>query len=55
MVNIDHTCEFVAVCRMPTKQGLRCDLQMTEPSPSLESSLEQHEGSDRRQLTLRVV
>ena len=33
----------------------RCDLQMTDPSPSLESFLEQHERGDRRQLTLRLV
>jgi hypothetical protein len=33
----------------------RCDLQMTDPSPSLESFLEQHERGDRLQLTLRLV
>jgi hypothetical protein len=33
----------------------RCDLQRTDPSPSLESFLEQHERVDRRQLTLWLV
>jgi hypothetical protein len=33
----------------------RCDLQRTDPPPSLESFLEHHERSDRRQLTLRLV
>jgi hypothetical protein len=33
----------------------RCDLQMTDPSPSLESFLAHHECGDRRQLTLRLV
>jgi hypothetical protein len=33
----------------------RCDLQRTDPSPSLESFLEEHECGDRRQLTLRLV
>jgi hypothetical protein len=33
----------------------RCDLQMTDPSPSLESFLGHHERGDRRQLTLRLV
>ena len=33
----------------------RCDLRMTDPSPSLESFLAHHECGDRRQLTLRLV
>lgn len=33
----------------------RCELQMTDPSPSLESFLGHHERGDRRQLTLRLV
>jgi hypothetical protein len=33
----------------------RCDLQMTDPPFCLEEFLEQHERSDRRQLTLRLV
>jgi hypothetical protein len=33
----------------------RCDLRMTDPSPRLESFIEQHERGDRRQLTLRLV
>src|SRR4030095_568372 len=33
----------------------RCDLQRIDPSPGLEGFLEQHERSDWRQLTLRLV
>jgi hypothetical protein len=33
----------------------RCDLQMTDPPPSLQSFLEKHERGDRRQLTLGLV
>jgi hypothetical protein len=33
----------------------RCDLQMRELPVSLSDFVERHEGSDRRQLTLRLV
>jgi hypothetical protein len=33
----------------------RCDLQMTDPSSTLEGFLERHERGDRQQLTLRLA
>ena len=34
---------------------LRCDLQLCEVPTTLQDFVERHEGSDRRQLTLRLV
>lgn len=33
----------------------RCDLQLTDVPTSIQDFVEQHEGHDRRQLTLRLV
>jgi uncharacterized membrane protein len=33
----------------------RCDLQLCDVPPNIQDFVERHEGSDRRQLTLRLV